>query len=308
MSEGVAQSGPRVIATAAIVFLVGVAGTATAFALWSGDISGPSVAILGSGDRLSVLVTDGAARLIIASGDDPIAFENALARLRPLYARRVDVLLIAGQDRELLVPLSAREDPHVRTTLLMAPLPPSPETDALDATPLLEAPRNIQLGPETTVVVETAAQIGADPNETFPAWRATIEHRGSRVVVVSDGKAAALFPPSAPAALLAIAGSDPAAAWDLDPAVGIVANAGAIDGPEMRSAFTESRRPPRWGFRVAPGEALRIRFVEGGVEIPSGTAQDLGGRKTDAIGDLTSIMRSRRVRRREPPWPAETPL
>ncbi len=96
----------------------------------------------------------------------------------------------------------------------------------------------------------------------------------TRVVVLSDGPAAALFPPASAPSVLAVSGADPAAAWDLSPAVAFVANSEMIDGPEMRAAFTASRRPPQWGYRVFPGEALRLRFVAGGVELPSEPAHD----------------------------------
>ena len=51
----------------------------------------------------------------------------------------------------------------------------------------------------------------------------------------------------------------------------------------MRAAFTASRRPPQWGYRVFPGEALRLRFVAGGVELPSEPAHDLAGTPDAAI-------------------------
>ncbi len=123
--------------------------------------------------------------------------------------------------------------------------------------------------------METAFPFGADPATEFPAWRATIEHGETRIVVFSDGAAAALFPPSDPASVLVVSGEDPVAAWDHAPAVALVANAEAIDGPEMREALAASRRPPEWAFRVHPNEALRLRFVPGGIEIPAESAQEL---------------------------------
>ena len=105
-------------------------------------------------------------------------------------------------------------------------------------------------------MVETAYPIGADPDEEFPAWRATITRAESRIVVVSDGDAAALFPPSDPAAVLVVAGNDPAAGWEMQPALALVAYSGAISGPEMRETFAGASRSPEWTVRVFPGEAL----------------------------------------------------
>ena len=82
--------------TVLLVFLIAFAGSAAVFTFWLQDLSVPQVAFLGSGNRLSLLVTDGPARLLLATGDSPIAFENAITRVRPLFARRIDVLLVAG--------------------------------------------------------------------------------------------------------------------------------------------------------------------------------------------------------------------
>ncbi|MBW3633794.1 MAG: hypothetical protein KY456_12290 [Chloroflexi bacterium] len=286
--------------TALLVFVITLVGCVAAFAFWLQDLSAPQVAFLGSGNRLSLLVTDGPARLLVATGDSPIDYENALTHVRPIFARRVDVLLVAGSGSTLLVPLAAHGDAHVRASSALAPLPESPETDAFGSMAAFSAPQHIRLGPSIEVTVETALPFGADAAVDFPAWRAIIERGDTRIVALSDGAAATLFPPVPGASVLAVSGDDPAAAWDLSPAVGFVANAEAISGPEMRSAFAESRRTPEWGFRVFPGEALRLRFVEGGVELPSEPAQNLADLSpiTGIIPNQPAI--SRRVRRPAP--------
>ena len=276
MEEGAPVSWRDVRLTAVLVFLITFVGGAAAFAIWLNDLRAPQIAVLGSGDRLSLLVVDGPARLLIASGDDPIGFENALAQVRPIFARRVDVLLVAGNGETLLVPLAAHGDRHVRTSAALAPLPPSPETDAFGAVSALAGPRRIRLGPAVTVTVETRLPFGTDPAIDFPAWRAIIEHGETRVTVLSDADAAALFPPANPASVLVVAGDNPVEAWTLSPAPVLVTNANAIGGPDLRSAFAASARSPDWGFRVFPGEALRLRFVPGAVEIPSESAHELG--------------------------------
>ena len=261
--------------TAGLVFLIAFVGSGAAFAVWLNDLRAPQIAILGSGNRLSMLVVDGPSRLLIASGDDPIGFENALTQVRPIFARRVDVLLVAGSGETLLVPLAAHGDRHVRMTSTLAPLPPSPERDAFGPITEHSGPRHIRLGPSLTVTVETQYPFGADPATAFPAWRAIVEHGDTRVVVLSDGEAAALFPPANPASVLVVSGEDPAVGWALSSAPALIANSGAISGPELRSAFIDARRPPEWGFRIFPGEALRLRFIPGGVEIPSESAHEL---------------------------------
>jgi hypothetical protein len=267
----------EIITTAVLAFLVTCAGSVAAFTFWLQELTAPQVMLLGAGNRLSLLVTDGPARLLLATGDSPIDYENALTEVRPIFARRIDVLLVAGSGSTLLVPLAAHGDTHVRAATALAPLPRSAEAEAIGAIPSFSSPRRIRLGPSVQVTVETALPFAADADADFPAWRATVEHGETRVVVLSDGAAASLFPPPSAASVLAVAGADPAAAWDLSPAVAFVANAEMIGGPEMRAAFTASRRPPQWGYRVFPGEALRMRFVPGGIELPSEPAQNLAG-------------------------------
>jgi hypothetical protein len=279
MSDESPISWREIAVTALAILAIVFVGCSLAFALWLRDLEAPQVAVLGSGDQLSVFVSDGPARLLLASGDDPIAYENALARVRPLFARRVDVLLLAGSGQSLLVPLSAAADQHVRTTMTLAPLPPSAEAEAIGPLPDLAAPRLIRLAPTTTIVIETALPFGADPEETFPSWRATIQHQDTRIVVLSDGAAAALFPPQDSASVLIVAGQDPTAAVQSAPAIALVANSEAIAGAELRQLMP-APHPPRWGVRVFPGEALRLRFVPGGVALPSDVAQPLAAAPT----------------------------
>jgi hypothetical protein len=296
----------EVVITAVLVFLVAAAGSAAAFTFWLRELTAAQVALLGSGDRLSLLVTDGPARLLLATGDSPIDYENALTDVRPIFARRVDVLLVAGSDSTLLVPLAARGDSHVRSATALAPLPRSAEADAIGPIPSFSSPQRIHLGPSVQVTVETALPFGADAEADFPAWRATVEHGETRVVVLSDGPAASLFPPPSAPSVLAVSGADPAGAWDFSPAIAFVANSEMIGGPELRDAFSASQRSPEWGYRVFPGEALRMRFIPGGIELPSAPAHDLSGTPSGLGIVPNPAGLTRRIRRREPPSPART--
>ena len=233
--------------------------------------------LLGSGNRLSLLVTDGPARLLLATGDNPIEYENALTAVRPIFARRVDVLLVAGSGSTLFVPLAAHGDSHVRNATALAPLPHSAEADAIGAIPSFSSPQQIRLGPSIEVTVETALPFGADADADFPAWRATVQHGETRVVVLSDGPAASLFPPPSAPSVLAVSGADPAAAWDLSPAVAFVANSEMIGGPELRAAFTTEPASTAMGLPRLPrrGATAEIRRWWCGATVRAG-ARSLG--------------------------------
>lgn len=264
----------EVARTVGAVFAVGLVGCLIAFALWLRTYEEPTVTVLGAGDQLSILVADGPARLLLATGDEPMLFENAFTRVRPIFARRVDVLLVAGAGATLHVPVQAHADAHIRETFAVAPLPPSAEADALGAIEEWRGSRQITVGPSVSVLVETALPAGADPTRQFPLWRMTIARGNSRIVVVSDAQAAAVFPPGPAAAVLVVSGADPAAAWERAPAVALVANAEQVDGPALRGSESVGGRAV-WTCRVFPGEALRLRFVSDGVAVSSDEVQPL---------------------------------
>jgi hypothetical protein len=305
MSDQRETSWQTMLLTVALVFVIALGGTAAAFAIWLRDLNAPQVAFLGSGNRLSILVTDGPARLLIATGDNRIEFGNALAQVRPVFARRIDVLVLAGGNATLQAPIAIGHDPHARFVATLGPLPPSPEARELASIPPLPMPRHIQLGPSVGVTLETALPYGPDPEKEEIAWRATIERGETRIVVLSDGSAADLFDPAPPASVLAVSGRNPLAAWELEPAAALVANHDAMAGQEQRDL------PPRagaesWAFRVHPGEALRLRFIAGGVALPPDSANEMTGTPISAgrASQLPALAAT--LRRRERLWPART--
>jgi hypothetical protein len=230
---------------------------------------------LGSGDRLSVLVTDGPSRLLIASGDDATGFENALTSVLPIFARRVDVLLVSGAKTTLMAPIAATQNEQVRTTRSLGTIPPSFEASELGSVSELTMPARIRLSPEITLSIETATPEDAEPDDPV-SWRAIVERGQTRVVVLSDGEAAALFSAPPPASVIAVAGDDPVAGWDAAPGVALVSAAGELSGPKLRERFTADNAP-RWGFRVASGEALTFHFVANGLEVSPESAQEPEG-------------------------------
>ncbi|HEY7031263.1 MAG TPA: hypothetical protein VH482_08060, partial [Thermomicrobiales bacterium] len=98
------------------VFVLGFATTIGVGAAQSRGYSRPAVTVLGTGAQLSVLVTDGPARLLLASGDDPAALGNALARIRPIARHRIDVLLLAGTTDDVTFLARARRSVEERHT------------------------------------------------------------------------------------------------------------------------------------------------------------------------------------------------
>ena len=271
MNEPREMSWRDVLITAGTVFLVVVVGAGIAVGIWHRDIMSPRITFLGSGDRLSVLVSDGPSRLVIASGDDPTGFENALTSILPISARRVDVLLVSGSKTTLLAPLAASQDEQVRLTRSLGSIPASIEASEFGEISELSTPARIRLSPEITLAIETAAPADADSDDPV-SWRAIVERGPTRIVILSDGKAAGLFSLPPPASVIAVAGDDPIQGWDATPGVALVVAAGKLDGPKVRERFAMDNAP-RWGFRVANGEALTFLFVENGLAVSGESAQ-----------------------------------
>lgn len=271
MNEPAEHSWRDLLVTTATVFLVTLIGVGIAAGIWYREIMSPRIVFLGSGDRLSVLVTDGPSRLLIASGDDPTGFENALTSVMPIFARRVDVLLVSGTKSTLMAPLSAVDGGQVRLTRSLGGIPPSLEASELGAMPELVMPGRIKLSPDITLAIETATAANARPDDP-PAWRAIVQRGNTRIVVLSNGEAAGLFSAPPPASIIAVVGDDPVAGWANAPGVALVAAADELSGPELRERFTGTHAPT-WGFRVASGEALTFHFVENGLEVSGESAQ-----------------------------------
>lgn len=244
-------------------------------AVWAREAAYPRVVLLGSGGRVSALVAAGDARALIATGSDPAAFAAALEQARQPVQRRIDLLLVAGRGDDLLVPAAVAADPGVRMSASLGPITSPPDAPALASLPAVTEPRLVTLPDGITVLLETApdpsARDGGGTTEPR-AWQATVTRGATRVVVLSDGDAAGLFPPTAAPALVVVAGSDPLAT--MAPGSGRAVPALAFADGELSPR--EMRAPGAlhvaWAVRVFDGEAIVLAFVDGGLAIPPDAA------------------------------------
>lgn len=260
---------------ALVAFAVTFTGGSIVCALWIRDLQEPRVTFLGSGSNLSVLITHGPARILLATGDDSVAFENAFLATQPLFARRIDLLLVAGEAASLRVPEAARRSTAPRQVAAIGSPPPSPELEALQPLESLSGHRHIRLSSELSVWIETRLPIGADPFATAEAWRLTIDYRTARIIVYSDGEAVALFPPARPSSITAVSGAEPLGLLIDGGAPMVVANAARIDGPELRGGLFDSGANTSWAIRVHPGDAVQMAFTANGVEAPAWAAVEV---------------------------------
>jgi hypothetical protein len=250
---------------AGTVFVAFAVGFAVIQLVWLEELRRTRVILLGAGDRLSILVTAGDARLLLASGDDPTEFGNALGRvLRPSHDR-IDMALVAGTGDDLRAAAIAAAHPDARSVGSVAPFPRSSDLPALVGVPFIGTPRRIYLG-DATVTLEAAP--ANDEDGAVWAWRATIERGGSKILVLSDGEAANRFPAVAPASVLVVAGQDPMAGRAVDSAPVLALPDAAVPPARLREAATAGEPVPSTIVRVFPGEVVPLEFVDGGIALP----------------------------------------
>ncbi|MCC6314097.1 MAG: hypothetical protein IT337_08775 [Thermomicrobiales bacterium] len=259
-------------ATVLAVFALAAAGFVPLNIAWLRDMRESRVVLLGSGDRLSVLVLAGDSRLLIATGDDPIAFGNALERQRRPTQRRLDLAFVAGAGDDVLVPAAVAADPGVRLLAALVPFAQAPDHTVLRGLPALSAPRRIILGDGVVVTLEP---IPAADDEVA-AWRAIVERNDARIVILSDGSAAGRFSPPPASGLLVIAGGKPLEAWGEAPTIALAHADKAITPRKLRDAAAGGASVPRYDVRVHPGDSVAVRFVESGIALPQDATIALG--------------------------------
>lgn len=255
----------------AVALTLGLVTTALAVGLgtWIASARGDDrLSVFESGDALSVLITSGPARLLIATGKNRTNFGNAFSETNPWTAPRLDILLVGGRGNQLTVPSWAAETFDPRWAAAIHPLAP---TDAVSAFPgglpnLPFSPTRFRLSERVTVIVETVARPGSD-TAAF-AWRALILRGRTVVAVLSDGEAYDLFAwrPGASAIIVTGDGAE---------SVGERTEARAIVAPATRADLTalggrvDSGDPDLYAVEVRPAEAVHLDFVDAGLRLPS---------------------------------------
>lgn len=268
---------------AAISFLLAVIGFGAINLLWARDFAQPQVILLGAGDRLSALVTSGHGRVLIAAGDDPAEAANALRRVQYPTLPRLDVLLVAGSGEDGAVPASFAGNPDTRLKLAVAPFPQAADQPSLQGIRDMSTPRQFDLPDGVSVTVESVdASAPSDPAPRW-AWRVIIARGASRVIMLSDGPDAGLFPPAGAPNVLAVSGDEPLEAWREYPAPLLAFDDASLTPGAMRDSLETDEDGPDWSVRIFPGEAVAFRFRNGAVEAdPASTVRLLPAGATNA--------------------------
>jgi hypothetical protein len=250
--------------------LAAAGGLGAAFLL---EERNPTVHVLGSGNGLSIFVSNRGTRAIVLVGSDAAEFGNALNRVRSPFQDRVDLLFLAGPSIGLA--FAQRAISIVQPRAIYSIGNPLRLLDAgipVDRTLVL--PHRFSLSDDASIVVpEQPLSDSSDAQSLY--WSGRIEH--DRGTVIFDSSA-----PTEPRAN----GDDPVSAWirmhkrmepaelsELQPQAFVI-DADAQTGPELRQMLSNHVRYPVAAFRVHDGEAARLRFHSTGLELPSHQSND----------------------------------
>jgi hypothetical protein len=265
----------RVLALAIGVFFVALLATGALAIAAARSFERPAIYVLGSGDGLSVLVVAGRSRLLLATGDDPAAFGNALGRAQPWSQNRLDIVLLAGSANELTFLDRAMGVAHGRHTeflgspSLLGSLGLSPDS-------LLASPRRFRLSNDVLVTVEMAARPDQVGGTGAPTWRVVVERGATRLAVLPDGGAVKAFPSWKHMSVVIVGGQDALDAVAPIRPGAVVVSAHAISGKAVRQHLPGIVAGAVHVVRVHPGDAAALDFVDGGLRLPDDAVEVSG--------------------------------
>jgi hypothetical protein len=259
---------------AVAIFMAAFATTVAIGITQARSYARPQLVVLGSGERLSVLVADGPARLLLATGTDPAGFGNALAEVRPFGQNRIDILLLAGSANDVTLLDRARRAAGARHVEVLGRTD-LPSRVGLPPESLIVRPRRFRLSDRTTVTIEPLDRGNAD-NGPALAWRAIVQRGETRVVILSDGSVAGEFSRLGAVSALALGGGAVAEALAIVDAKAVIASAEAISGKTLRAAAAAAAHGQLWWLRVHAGDIARFDLLDRGLRLPDNAESIVG--------------------------------
>ena len=204
--------------------LCGLVASTTLVYAWNRPYNNDdAVFLLGSGKGLSALVITDGVRVVIAAGNDPIAFANALADARPLTAPRVDLLIATpGSER-----IAARAKEIANPDMVLEIASADAESEPSDHH-LTRSRESIALGNDMTLVLDPGITIGSP----IAGWNIAIESNGVEILLVEQ------LPdrPVAGTSLIAVMGDEVDVPGE-PPAASIAVSSTGVESPGSNADF-----------------------------------------------------------------------
>ena len=278
MTESPHRSGPHTgvdpvigrrtaVAGLAALFTASAAATTLLAGRWR-DVTGVTgIVALGCGSSLSVLVRTSRARLLIAAGDDPDAFDRAWGSVSRPTTPRLDVLISAGRAGSAAVPEHVLQ--RRRPGLTLAIVSPGVEARASglagEGVTVLRRPIRLDMSDGVSVEVEPPR------DDDVGRWHVVIGHGDSRVLLVPD-LGSSEPPPGMGAVSATVILAAPRQLVETVPGSGAMVSAAT---PRGECPFVGARRVAerdvigdqavRVAWVVADGDAIAARFQPGQV-------------------------------------------
>jgi hypothetical protein len=267
MTSSPASSGVRrTLWLAGLVFLLTFTAAGGLAVTWFRTSAEPRIILLGSDGAVSILVMAGSSRLLIATGDNTTAFDNALDAALPPTIRRIDVLLVPGGGQGETVAAHALRTRDARYRAFIGPPRSSMlEFESSDAIDSLVTPRRFELADGVRVTLQVDPDGGADDRVH---WRATVRHGDTSVIILANGADLAGFEPvEFISALVLVRGAPDGTLADFD-LHALVLNEENTRKTTWRQDLARSAPPALIVLPVADGNVETLRFVEGGLQLP----------------------------------------
>ncbi len=263
---------------------IGLIGLVLALALstvWletrASQLAAPRVTLLGSGSSLSVLITAGPARVLLAAGDDPAAASRALGTALAGGSQRIDLLVVGATDAALAVPAAWVRSGTARQVVRIGRPHPGRQTgDLPHGIPQLPADARITVAPGLTVEILTVEIPGDQRGDFDLAWQAVVRSGSSTVTILSDTKYADRFAPSRSTGVLVALRGDDFGTMVPGPAGALVVAAHDVEGNEVRSLLPPLLDHDLPVIRVHDGLTVGLNLTDAGVRLAPGDVTRIG--------------------------------
>lgn len=257
----------RTLELVAFIFLVALGATTIATTAWARDYAAPRATLLGSDRGVSLLVTAGAARVLIVNGTDPSSLGNALSRARHPGLDRLDLMIVSGNEAAAQLAPRAIELLSPRVVMTVGSSASLSES-SYAATRIIQHPTVIELPDGVTITIEVWPAAGGENDDV--TWSARIDRGDASIFWVSDRED--LLQDSMPGEVdvTVIGRGAPAADSPLPNSRVIVAAGESISGPDLRSIVLDTIGPGAQTLRVFAGEITRVDLDLEGIRSVSG--------------------------------------
>lgn len=261
------RSWKRTLELVAFFFLVALGATTIATTAWARDYATPRATLLGSDRGVSLLVTAGAARVLIVNGTDPASLGNAVSRARHPGLDRLDLMIVSGNGAAAQLAPRAIELLSPRVVMTVGSSASLSESSYVAAR-IIQHPTVIELPDGVTITIEVWP--AADGENDDVTWSARIDRGDASIFWVSDRED--LLQDSMPGEVdVTIVGRGAPAADSPLPNSRVIVTAGeSISGPDLRSIVLDTIGPDAQTLRIFAGEVTRIELDLEGIRTVSG--------------------------------------